>query len=603
MQLLMQLRSGLAYGLPRAATIALALTITACGGVDNRKKDTTPPTLNMPDDLFVYATSPDGATVSWAATATDDFVSGSIPVTCTPSWGSLFPIGATTVTCTASDASRNIATRSFTVTVSDTDTTPPVLSLPANIALSTGNAAGTQVSWTTPLASDDRDGGVPVSCTPAAGLFAVGVTTVTCTATDAGGNTATGTFTVTVTLTTTTILQMDAGSGFTCAVLSDHTARCWGSASSGKLGNGNAYDANGVAINAWTPTVVVDGTGAPLANVLAVTAGQNHACALVDDGTARCWGRYEEQLGIGTVGDPASLDWYIDTPTTPVVTAEGTPLTGIVALDAGYAHTCAVLTDGSARCWGRNGPLGGIVGYGQLGDGTDQDSATPVPVIDPNTGSELEGVTSISTGYQHTCAVLADGTARCWGLNNHGQLGNGTQSEYDWTSVIDPVTHAPLAGVTAIQASVRTTCAVINDGTARCWGRGNLIGSDDPDHGQSSFPIAVIDPVTGAALGGVMSLAIGTSSDGFVARSCARINDGTLRCWGNDPGDGSFGSATAVLVSGLAGAIAVTAGTGHSCAIVDHGSGARCWGNNSNGSLGNGTNVDSLVPVAVSGLP
>lgn len=588
----------------RIACAVVALLLIAGCNVDDRKKDTTPPELTIPDDMFVYATGPNGATVSWPATAVDDFVTGAVPVTCTPVSGSQFPIGDTTVTCTTSDAVRNTTSRTFKITVSDTDVTPPVLTVPTNLTLSTSNAAGTQVSWTTPSAMDDRDGTVPATCSPEPGMFSVGVTTVTCTARDAGGNTATRTFQVTVNLTLNTILQMDAGNLFSCAVISDHTARCWGDANSGKIGNGKAYDANGNAVHVLTPDVVVDNTGAPLSGVQSVSAGEDFACAVMGDGTARCWGRHSEAIGIGT--SSTGVDFYKDKAQI-VMTAEGTPLRGVVSIDAGAAHACAVLEDHTARCWGRNSWVNGIQGYGQLGDGTDRNSAFPVAVIDPDTGVELDNVAAISAGYQHTCAVLRDGTARCWGRDNGGQLGDGPAVlDYAWVKVMDPQTNAPLAGITAIQAGIFSTCAVLSDGTARCWGRGSL-GTGTPLQSssnieQSDFPLPVLDPTTGAAMTGVLSLDTWGFDNGL-GRACALRNDHTLRCWGAEPGDGSSFSQPPLAVPGIGDAVAVVTGAAHSCVIVDGGSGARCWGHGEAGTLGNGTTVNTLVPVPVTGLP
>jgi hypothetical protein len=158
--------------------------------------DTTPPTVNVPDDLTVEATGPAGATATFTASA-DDLVDGDVATACDPASGSVFALGETTVTCTATDAAGNTGSNSFTVTV--VDTTGPALTLPANILATATSAAGAPVTYAA-SATDLVDGSVPVTCTPASGsTFAPGVTTVSCSAADAHGNTSTGTFTVTVT--------------------------------------------------------------------------------------------------------------------------------------------------------------------------------------------------------------------------------------------------------------------------------------------------------------------------------------------------------------------------------------------------------------------
>src|SRR5215211_4721906 len=161
--------------------------------------DTTPPVITVPEDMVVGATIEQGAAVSYTATATDAVDGDSVSVTCTPESGSIFPIGTTTVTCTAVDAAGNEGTASFTVTV--TDTTSPVITVPEDITVvAPSGAEGAVVQYQDQVsAEDDVDGPVDVTCTPASGsTFPIGTTTVNCEATDAAGNTSTKEFTVTV---------------------------------------------------------------------------------------------------------------------------------------------------------------------------------------------------------------------------------------------------------------------------------------------------------------------------------------------------------------------------------------------------------------------
>jgi large repetitive protein len=159
-----------------------------------RVVDTTAPSLSLPSNFSLEATGP-GTPVTFSASASD-FVSGSVHVSCTPASGSSFAVGTTTVNCSATDQAANTGTGSFQVTV--TDTTPPVLSLPASFSVHATSAAGAPVTYTA-TASDVVDGNTPVNCSPASGAtFADGNTTVNCSATDAHVNTATGSFVVTV---------------------------------------------------------------------------------------------------------------------------------------------------------------------------------------------------------------------------------------------------------------------------------------------------------------------------------------------------------------------------------------------------------------------
>ncbi|MGC9079924.1 MAG: RCC1 domain-containing protein, partial [Nanopusillaceae archaeon] len=181
-----------------------------------------------------------------------------------------------------------------------------------------------------------------------------------------------------------------AGGSHTCALLSDGTVKCWGSNDDGQLGDGtNVYR--------HTPVIVQN-----LSNAIAIAAGESHTCALLSDGTVWCWG-YNAfgQLGYGT---------YFTDRYTPVKVQN---LSNAIAIAAGGYHTCALLSDRTVWCWGSNY-------FGQLGDGTREDRHTPVKV------QNLSNVIAIAAGWYHTCALLYDGTVWCWGDNDDGQLGDGT---------------------------------------------------------------------------------------------------------------------------------------------------------------------------------
>src|SRR6266542_3965591 len=193
------------------STFAIGSTTVACTATDSHGNsaqtqftvtvtldDTQAPTLNTPGDQTVEATGPSGAAVSYSVTATDT-EDPSPTIACNHASGSMFPLGTTAVTCTATDANGNGATATFNVTVRDT--TAPVLNIPSNQEVGTTNPAGAAVTWENPTATDIVDGSITASCVPASGsTFAIGSTTVACTATDSHGNSAQTQFTVTVTL-------------------------------------------------------------------------------------------------------------------------------------------------------------------------------------------------------------------------------------------------------------------------------------------------------------------------------------------------------------------------------------------------------------------
>ncbi|HEX3542138.1 MAG TPA: HYR domain-containing protein [Acidimicrobiales bacterium] len=195
---------------PSGSTFALGGTTVSCSSTDTRGnlssgmftvtvEDTTAPVITTPGDQTVEATGPSGATVTYTATAADA-VDGAVNVTCTPASGSTFPLGDTTVSCSAADAAGNTAGATFVVHV--VDTTPPALSLPGDTTVEASGPAGAVVSYQA-SATDLVDGTLTPSCDTASGSqFALGDTTVHCTVTDAHGNKASGSFVVHVVDTT-----------------------------------------------------------------------------------------------------------------------------------------------------------------------------------------------------------------------------------------------------------------------------------------------------------------------------------------------------------------------------------------------------------------
>jgi alpha-tubulin suppressor-like RCC1 family protein len=303
-----------------------------------------------------------------------------------------------------------------------------------------------------------------------------------------------------------------------------------------------------------------------LSGATALAAGNAHICALLQTGTVQCWGRNESgQLGDGTSGGSRA---------TPVAVRG---LSGVTALAAGSAHTCALLQTGTVQCWGLND-------NGQLGDGTTANRATPVAV------RGLSGVTALAAGGAHTCALLQTGTAQCWGSNFSGQLGDGTT-----TDRLTPAVVSGLSGVTALAAGWDHTCAVLQTGTVQCWGS-NFSGQlGDGTTTDRLTPVAV------SGLSGVTALAAGG------AHTCALLPTGTVQCWGRNEsgqlGDGTTANrVTPVAVSGLSGATALAVGGAHTCALLPTGT-AQCWGRNESGRLGDGTSGGfRATPVVVSGL-
>lgn len=262
-----------------------------------------------------------------------------------------------------------------------------------------------------------------------------------------------------------------------------------------------------------------------------------------------------------------------------------------VQVSAGSYHTCAVTTSGAAKCWGFNN-------NGQLGDGTVVDKYTPTAVVGLSSG-----VTSISAGFYHTCAVQS-GTALCWGAGGSGRLGHGSSTaSYTPVQVRDGSATGPaLTGVTQVVAGITHSCAV-HAGAAKCWG-----ANSDGQVGDGSTTTRNFAVQVSGLTGQVSSVTTGGTSTVGGYFSCA-IHNGAAKCWGNQLSGRlgntvvtDTGATTPQSVVGLTSGVTVLSGGGyHACAI--HNGAAKCWGSQSGGRLGNGTTSGSSgTPVSVTGL-
>lgn len=250
-------------------------------------------------------------------------------------------------------------------------------------------------------------------------------------------------------------------------------------------------------------------------------------------------------------------------------------------LAGGNLFTCAALADNTARCWGEDG-------HGQLGDRGTATRTSAVVV------QGLTGVAQVSAGYEHACARKTDGTIWCWGAGGNGRLGNGATDDAPAPVQVTGITNA-----VAVSAGYYHSCAVTSDGRALCWGRGSELGTGSVS--SSNVPVAVMD-VTGAT-----AIAAGRStSAGNEPTSCAVVAGGAVRCWG-DGQEGQLGNgardsaATSVAVSGITNARSVVVGATHACALLADGT-VMCWGSGSTGAVGPASQDFTTTPVAVTGL-
>lgn len=338
--------------------------------------------------------------------------------------------------------------------------------------------------------------------------------------------------------------RITAGGDNTCYV-SGSTLRCWGDNATKQL----AADSPG---SSATPlTVQLPG------GVQDVAIGSHHVCALLTDGTVWCWGQGDQgELGNGSQGSALGVADPVK-----VLTLEGA-----TAIEAGSDHTCVILNDGSAKCWGSNAA-------GQLGDGSTMSNAsTPVDLA-------IGGLEKLADGA--TCAVVMGGSLWCWG--------DGSPQP----------TQVP--GISNVVDACRGnghTCAVTMSGEVFCWGDfdENQLGFEaDP---QGFYP-SPTQPVINLA--GAVEL---TCGDNF---TCARLDNSTLRCWGdpmysgNGVGDSTGEPYEPETPLGLDSAVAISAGSRHGCALRST-QDMWCWGENGFGQVGISGSAEEFAPVEVQGL-
>ncbi len=292
-----------------------------------------------------------------------------------------------------------------------------------------------------------------------------------------------------------------------------------------------------------------------------VSSGGNHTCGITLDEELYCWGdNMWGQIGDGTVINRLS----------PVQIAPVAPGVGYVQVSAGHSHTCAITTEDKLYCWGANM-------NGRLGDSTTTNRESPI-AIDPGVSYE-----QVSAGHSHTCAITTGEFLFCWGNNSSGQLGDETTTQRTSPQAVFGGTN-----VTQVATGDGHTCALIN-GSLKCWGKNDFGQLGDETTTQRTSPQAVFGG------GNYVSIAVGSQ------HSCGILDDGTLRCWGQNAsgffllgqvgsgGEEDYYDTPQEVGSGY---FSVSAGESHTCGIKDDGGlSLYCWGNNGSGRLGLGSST------------
>ena len=311
-------------------------------------------------------------------------------------------------------------------------------------------------------------------------------------------------------------ISVACGGRHTCALFDDGRIWCWGLNDHGQLGVGPAV----ADASAPLPIVMPDN----VAGFAALDVGVNFSCALDQSQRVWCWGTHDRHV-LGIAGNTDALS-----PVHSVSSLDGR----VTVLSLGAEHACVLATDGSIWCWGRDHK-------GQLGDGQQgPDRFQPEQVVGGDSGNHPLNATAVTAGGSHTCALDSANGAWCWGLDDHGQLGDGSNDDSAAPLSVDQTT---MGGVLGIFAGPQETCALDTGNGVWCWGL--------DDHGQ-----------------------VGT---------------------GQASGEQLVAVAHQVLNSGIQ---QVAVGPGFVCAL-DGQSRLWCWGLNDKGQLGNGTQDDSYVPSEV----
>jgi alpha-tubulin suppressor-like RCC1 family protein len=401
-----------------------------------------------------------------------------------------------------------------------------------------------------------------------------------------------------------------------CAVFSNGTLKCWGGNEHGELGLGD-HVARGDEPNEMGAHLKVVDVGTDR-TVREVTMGLEHTCAILDDNTLKCWGvgyllgqQTTEPIG----DDPTEMGDALST----VDLGTGRTVKNVAA---GFNHTCAILDDNALKCWGLND-------YGQLGTGDSEDRGyrsnemgDALKAVDLGPGRTAK---RMALGGDHSCAILDDDNLKCWGRNDHGQLGLGDRenrgdSPSEMGSALPAVQLGSGLVVDQVGAGLVHTCALLRDNSVKCWGYGVSGQLGAPLWELGIAPDDMGDNLPKVNLGGngrVKNLFVG----GF--HNCAILDDDSIKCWGDNEhgglgiGDnedrgnqnGQMGDALPSVDLGQGRRPRhLAVGRDTTCALLDDRT-VKCWGRNDYGQLGlgdtssrgdeDGEMGDDLPPIAL----
>ena len=391
---------------------------------------------------------------------------------------------------------------------------------------------------------------------------------------------------------------LDIGTAHSCGLLDNNTIKCWGLGSSGQLGYGATATLGDGAGEMGDALATIDlGTGRTAKQI---ATGAAHSCAVLDNNTVKCWGLGTDgRLGYGTTTSLGRASGQMGDVLTTIDLGTGRTA---AAISAGSAHTCAVLDNATVKCWGLN--IDGQLGLGDIDNRGDDagEMGDALAAVDLGTGRTA---VAISAGSTHTCAVLDNATAKCWGAGANGRLGYGDQNSLgddagEMGNALAAVSLGTGRTVKALSSGDAHTCAILDNNSVKCWGgngNGRLGYGDTDDRGDTSGEMG--DALSAVSLGTsrtANSISLGSG------HTCVILDNSEVKCWGNGAsgrlgygattslGDasGEMGDALAVVDLGTSRtAKAIKAGDAHTCAVLDNFT-VKCWGSGSNGRLGTG---------------
>ena len=351
-----------------------------------------------------------------------------------------------------------------------------------------------------------------------------------------------------------------------CAVSASNSVYCWGA-------------------SVATPTLLARGDIPVNATISAITAGTNHYCVVANE-WAYCWGTNSDgRLGDGTVVAK----------TTPKAVLRGViPAAKKLAdISAGSNHTCTLTTDSLVYCWGYGA-------YGQLGRNSIANSSTPIAIVQGGMPAGA-AVSAISAGGYNTCAIVSGGWVYCWGTNNDGEAGNGTNSQVNFPTAVSSGDIQGSSTIATVSVGSNHSCVLSNTGLAYCWGAGFSGRLGNGDSYDSNVPVVVAqgsEPFTKLSIG--------------VGDTCAVTASGGGYCWGVN-GNGQLGGGSSYASSpyvntpiyvlngskpSTVGFTAIKPGDTHVCALASSKK-IYCWGSAVDGKLGNGESTgNKSTPVA-----